>query len=431
MGKKRRGPTLDELLARPWCYYCERDFDDLKILTLHQKAKHFKCERCHRKLNTAGGLSVHMSQVHKEQLTEIENALPNRSGLDVEIFGMEGVPEDVLQAHNQRVATQYHQSEAERQAVTGNPPSGSGGSGPAHKKPKLEDLSDIKARLAAHRAKRAEGATGGSSREMTPVGTGQSASTPTNSNRRSSKHQLRNHTLSLMGPPPIPAASPYSLASPVYPALSPAAVSPYAPPSAGTPAAYVAAPPGAGPYPPPGYPSHVYPAQPTTLPSGSPSGSYPLPTVPTLDPNNQARPGSLPALSGLPQRPSFAAPALNMQQMQQMHMGHPAPSSTSPEHANGDATQAPSHVASSVDELISSAAKEAAASEKPTKKEKSKNIRMVYSDENISPEEKMAKLPRYAFSRQAFQQETALGEVPGSIVVGTIRDQDTVVDPAH
>jgi hypothetical protein len=58
MGKKRRGPTLEELLARPWCYYCERDFDDLKILTLHQKAKHFKCDRCVRKLNTAGGESL-------------------------------------------------------------------------------------------------------------------------------------------------------------------------------------------------------------------------------------------------------------------------------------------------------------------------------------------------------------------------------------
>ena len=55
MGKKRRGPTLEELLARPWCYYCERDFDDIKILMLHQKAKHFKCERCGRRLNTAGG----------------------------------------------------------------------------------------------------------------------------------------------------------------------------------------------------------------------------------------------------------------------------------------------------------------------------------------------------------------------------------------
>lgn len=56
MGKKKRGhPDIEEQLARPWCYYCERDFDDLKILINHQKAKHFKCERCGRRLNTAGG----------------------------------------------------------------------------------------------------------------------------------------------------------------------------------------------------------------------------------------------------------------------------------------------------------------------------------------------------------------------------------------
>ena len=54
---KRKHPDLEEILARPWCYYCERDFDDLKILINHQKAKHFKCERCGRRLNTAGGES--------------------------------------------------------------------------------------------------------------------------------------------------------------------------------------------------------------------------------------------------------------------------------------------------------------------------------------------------------------------------------------
>ncbi len=52
---KRKFPDVEETLARPWCYYCERDFDDLKILINHQKAKHFKCERCGRRLNTAGG----------------------------------------------------------------------------------------------------------------------------------------------------------------------------------------------------------------------------------------------------------------------------------------------------------------------------------------------------------------------------------------
>merc|ERR1712230_233615 len=96
VGKKKRGhPDVEEVLSRPWCYYCERDFDDLKILISHQKAKHFKCERCGRRLNTAGGLSVHMNQVHKETLTSVDNSLPNRQGLEVEIFGMEGIPDDV------------------------------------------------------------------------------------------------------------------------------------------------------------------------------------------------------------------------------------------------------------------------------------------------------------------------------------------------
>ena len=31
----------------------------------HQKAKHFKCNLCPRRLNTAGGLAVHIQQVHK------------------------------------------------------------------------------------------------------------------------------------------------------------------------------------------------------------------------------------------------------------------------------------------------------------------------------------------------------------------------------
>lgn len=117
-----------------------------------------------------------MSQVHKEQLSAVDNALPNRSSLDVEIFGMEGVPEDIIQSHNQRVATQFQQAEAERQAVTGNPPPGTGVGGQPAKKPKLESVSDLKKRLAEHKAKKAEARTGGSSGEATPVGAGQ---TPT------------------------------------------------------------------------------------------------------------------------------------------------------------------------------------------------------------------------------------------------------------
>lgn len=119
-----------------------------------------------------------MSQVHKEQLTEIENALPNRAGLDVEIFGMEGIPDDVLKSHQQRVMTQFQQAEAERQASTGNPPAGGSAGGQPAKKPKLENVSEMKKRLAEHRAKRAEVAAGGSSGDATPVGAGQTPPAP-------------------------------------------------------------------------------------------------------------------------------------------------------------------------------------------------------------------------------------------------------------
>lgn len=171
MGKKKRGhPDVEEILARPWCYYCERDFEDLKLLISHQKAKHFKCDRCGRRLNTAGGLSVHMNQVHKESLSHVENALPNRQGLDVEIFGMEGIPEDVVQQHNQRIIQNFYQAQADRYAATGNPPPGQGGKNPP-KKLKIENPDDIKKRLAEHRARvAAQKAAGGAPTHTPPVG---------------------------------------------------------------------------------------------------------------------------------------------------------------------------------------------------------------------------------------------------------------------
>lgn len=115
------------------------------------------------------GLSVHMTQVHKETLTVIENALPNRSGLEVEIFGMEGIPDEVVQSHKQRVVQQYAQAEAERRAATGNPGPGGAAAGGVAKKPKFESPSDLRKRLAEHKAKKAaEEAAGISSGNNTP-----------------------------------------------------------------------------------------------------------------------------------------------------------------------------------------------------------------------------------------------------------------------
>lgn len=110
-----------------------------------------------------------MSQVHKENLTAVDNALPNRAGLDIEIFGMEGIPEDIVQQHNQRVLTNYHQAQADRQSGGANSAAGAAGGG-ALKKPKLEATSDLKKRLAEHKAAKlaAEQGEGRSSGGSTP-----------------------------------------------------------------------------------------------------------------------------------------------------------------------------------------------------------------------------------------------------------------------
>ncbi|KAI9329676.1 hypothetical protein DFJ73DRAFT_860315 [Zopfochytrium polystomum] len=84
---------------KPWCWYCNREFEDIKVLMDHQKAKHFKCKTCNKRLSTAGGLQVHCQQVHKETINKIENALPGRESCEIEIFGMEGIPEQDMQAH--------------------------------------------------------------------------------------------------------------------------------------------------------------------------------------------------------------------------------------------------------------------------------------------------------------------------------------------
>ncbi|KAG7034796.1 Protein SUPPRESSOR OF FRI 4 [Cucurbita argyrosperma subsp. argyrosperma] len=94
MGKKKK-----RVSSKVWCYYCDREFDDEKILVQHQKAKHFKCHVCHKKLSTAGGMVIHVLQVHKESVTKVPNAKPGRESTDIEIYGMQGIPPDVLAAH--------------------------------------------------------------------------------------------------------------------------------------------------------------------------------------------------------------------------------------------------------------------------------------------------------------------------------------------
>ncbi|KAH6615799.1 hypothetical protein B0J18DRAFT_388268 [Chaetomium sp. MPI-SDFR-AT-0129] len=340
MGKKKRGhPDVEELLTRPWCYYCERDFEDLKLLISHQKAKHFKCDRCGKRLNTAGGLSVHMNQVHKENLTTVENALPNRQGLDIEIFGMEGVPEDIIQQHHQRIIQNFYTAQAERQAATGNPPRGlSGGQGPT-KKLKYETPEELKKRLAEHRARVAAQKAAGIN------GTPATAA-------------------------PAENQSP-AQATPAFP-----------PPQAGYP------------YP----PAQGYPATTAFPPGAPPAGTtapFPLPARP---PSGSAAAG---AAGGAPPPYYYNGAAGGVPPP-----GYPggAPSTVDELVANAarggaggdDIDQMIRLAEAGVRPSVSAAAGKGAGEETGGAGEKrKKGSRMVYGDTEVSPEEKMALLPRY------------------------------------
>ncbi|CAL3972213.1 hypothetical protein PZA11_004608 [Diplocarpon coronariae] len=478
-GKKKRGhPDVEEVLQRPWCYYCERDFDDLKILISHQKAKHFKCERCGRRLNTAGGLSVHMNQVHKETLTSVDNSLPNRQGLEVEIFGMEGIPEDVVQAHNQRIIAGFYQAQAERQAATGNPGPGAQNGGQS-KKPKLEAPSDLKKRLAEHKARKAEQAANGSSGGNTPM-------------MDAVQNSPLGHSPGSFNASPFPppqatgggtqgagygsfSQEPYAQPTVAY------QQPPYQPQFSG-PAGQQFQPPYSPPqqYP----PSQSFPPFQQPFGAASPPGSFggfqgpPSHTPPQLGglPN---RPPSLPPAPGLPQRPSFGASAIPSHKIQPTHEGPPlahgwagqgwkgpeqntAMSSAYP-HPQGFPGTHPTN-ASSVDDLVSGAAREAdddidklirmaeagikppkhgelptpnqapeatphpapevekAVKPEPTEKKakKDKSIKMIYSDNDLSPEERMAQMPRYAFVPDGKAESVLVDAATAPAVAGTV-----------
>ncbi|GBN26430.1 BUB3-interacting and GLEBS motif-containing protein ZNF207 [Araneus ventricosus] len=97
MGRKKKKKP-----SKPWCWYCNREFDDEKILIQHQKAKHFKCHLCNRKLYTGPGLAIHCMQVHKQTIDNVPNALPTRNNIEIEIYGMEGIPAADIREHEKQ-----------------------------------------------------------------------------------------------------------------------------------------------------------------------------------------------------------------------------------------------------------------------------------------------------------------------------------------
>ncbi|OUM59696.1 hypothetical protein PIROE2DRAFT_14696, partial [Piromyces sp. E2] len=79
--------------------YCERNFEDEKVLIQHQKARHFKCPNCHKKLSSTRGMVIHASQVHNEEVKKVPNSIPGHDSTEIEVYGMDGIPPEDYQKH--------------------------------------------------------------------------------------------------------------------------------------------------------------------------------------------------------------------------------------------------------------------------------------------------------------------------------------------
>ncbi|KAK0281814.1 hypothetical protein LTR91_021596 [Friedmanniomyces endolithicus] len=458
--KKRKVPDVQEILDRPWCYYCERDFDDMKILISHQRAKHFKCETCGRRLNTIGGLHVHLSQVHKETLTSVENALEHRTELGPEIFGMEGVPAEVLAAHKQRITEAFFKLEADRRTATGNPAPGGGGQGRVKtedgvevKKRKIESLDEIKKRLAKQRArKQAEKIGVKYESESEDEKEGEIKSEIKREVKSEVKSEIKSETDSEMqadwspvkteeapafypaGFQPQFAPSPHSGFNPYQPppqqgyppfAYSPVNAQPFQNPGF-APSPYQS---GAAFYP-NDAPSHLhnpYPYGPAPPSNYGPVSTHKLqhynPPVMPSSSSSMSGPGMIPSLPaptpGLPQRPSFGLPNLSKEDMAKMHSGQGLPhGATAPPMRNGyperrypgprdnwaQRDSSGNMVGDAVDDLISSVTGQARIE--------------VHPGPKIKPEPLGDGEPTVKIEREATGEQTIISELPDGMQAG-------------
>uniref|UniRef100_A0A7S0ZLN0 C2H2-type domain-containing protein n=1 Tax=Timspurckia oligopyrenoides TaxID=708627 RepID=A0A7S0ZLN0_9RHOD len=95
MGRKKRKHEDEE---RIFCWYCDRTFQDERVLIIHQKEKHFRCPQCSKKLHSLNGLCNHSQFIHRITITNIPHALSERDDTSVNVIGMSGIPEDPKQA---------------------------------------------------------------------------------------------------------------------------------------------------------------------------------------------------------------------------------------------------------------------------------------------------------------------------------------------
>ena len=93
MGRKKR----EEIKLKPFCYYCDKEFDSANILLKHQKNRHFSCKDCRKKFSTANSLVTHAMQKHRNTVKKVYNAKKGRDECTLCIYGMEGIPHELIE----------------------------------------------------------------------------------------------------------------------------------------------------------------------------------------------------------------------------------------------------------------------------------------------------------------------------------------------
>lgn len=103
MGKKKTtgNPAAKVTIAKPFCFFCDRTFDDENVLLQHQRGRHFRCAECddtqiRGKCESVQGLIVHTLKVHGKALARVPNSLEGRHKPEANVYGMDGIPDDLL-----------------------------------------------------------------------------------------------------------------------------------------------------------------------------------------------------------------------------------------------------------------------------------------------------------------------------------------------
>lgn len=120
MGRKKIGvpnQAQETFELRPFCYYCDKEFDCTKTLITHQRTKHFNCGECGLKFDTVTGLRVHMLNAYKKTMKEVPNAMPGRENPDIVVHGMEGLPKGMLEERNRKAKAERNEKDREQRAA--------------------------------------------------------------------------------------------------------------------------------------------------------------------------------------------------------------------------------------------------------------------------------------------------------------------------